>query len=105
MYNTFKTNTRSTRIQRRCDSIGESIETEIRQAIASKKPLEMTSEMIYTDIKEGVLPQYNVRTDKQELAIDLATKFEKSDAMKGELATSSEEETTKQDTTTQEKTE
>ena len=72
-------------ITRECDTIGKSLEEELREATASKKPIEMTTELIFTNQKDGVLPQYDVRTDKQEIAIDIANKHEASEAMRGDL--------------------
>lgn len=79
-------------ISRFCDTVGKSLEEELNEATTSKKPIEMTTELIFTNEKDGVLPQYNVRTDKQEIAIDIANKHEASDAMKGLLDNEDEEE-------------
>lgn len=47
---------------------GESIEELMRKASNSKEPIENVAPMIYTDRKDGVLPQYDYRTDRFEIA-------------------------------------
>lgn len=46
---------------------GQTIEMDIRRMINNKEPITGTAEIIYTERKDGVLPQYNIRTDKMEL--------------------------------------
>lgn len=70
-----------TQITRNCDSFGKSIEEEIRQAVASKQPIETASPEIYTPLKDGVMPQYDPRTDRQEIALDALDKFSKSEIL------------------------
>lgn len=65
-------------IKRKCDQFGKSIEEEIRQAVTSKSPIESIAPEIYTPLKDGVLPQYDIRTDRQEIALDLTEKYDKS---------------------------
>lgn len=62
---------------------GLSIEETIRQAIATNQPLEAKAPLIFTAASEGVVPAYNVRTDRQDLALNANDKFQGSDAMKG----------------------
>lgn len=47
---------------------GESIETKIERVVQNKEPIEDGAEIIYTEKKLGVQPQYNIRTDKWEIA-------------------------------------
>lgn len=72
-----------TQIVRHLTEEGQSIEEKIAQAIANNEPIEATAGLMYTPCKEGVLPQTDVRTDKQEIAIDACTKFDKSERAKG----------------------
>ena len=44
---------------------GESIETKIERVVRNKEPIEDGAEIIYTEKKLGVQPQYNIRTDKR----------------------------------------
>lgn len=57
---------------------GTSIEENIRAAIAGNEPIEARDEMIYTPKADGVKPEYDIRTDRQELALDATDKFSKS---------------------------
>lgn len=47
---------------------GEDIETKIERIIDNKEPIEQISPIIYTERKDGVLPQYDIRTDRFEVA-------------------------------------
>ena len=68
---------------RTCTSKGLSIEETVRRAIATNSPLEGNAPMIYTPAKDGVLPQHDIRTDRQDLALQAMDKYQASDAMKG----------------------
>ena len=48
--------------------IGESIEEKVRRVTADNTPVEAISPMIYTERKDGVRPEYNIRTDKWDIA-------------------------------------
>lgn len=71
-----------TQIVRENEKEGISIEQMIRQAIADKTPIEGGSPDIFTPMKDGVLPQYDPRTDKWEIAQEAKTKHDKSDSVK-----------------------
>ena len=62
---------------------GLSIEETVRQAIATNQPIEGKAPMIYTPAKDGVRPEFDIRTDKQNIALDAQTKYQASDIMKG----------------------
>lgn len=47
---------------------GLSLEREIERAETSKQPIEATSPQIFTPKKDGVLPEYDIRTDRFEIA-------------------------------------
>lgn len=49
---------------------GETIETKINRIVYNKEPIEDGAPIIYMDRKDGILPQYDIRTDRWELAID-----------------------------------
>ena len=54
---------------------GETIEHKVQRIVLNKEPIEDGAEIIYTEKKDGVLPQYNIRTDKWDIAqnaMDLA---------------------------------
>lgn len=52
----------------------ETIEQEIRRMLNNKEPLEGQAPLIYTDRKDGVLKQFNIRTDKFEVAAEAMDK-------------------------------
>lgn len=68
----------ATQIVRHVTEIGQSIEEMIRQSIETKAPIEATAPMIYTEKAKGVQPEHDIRTDRQELALDATDKFSKS---------------------------
>ena len=47
---------------------GESIETKVERVVQNKEPIEDGAVIIYTEKKQGVQPQYDIRTDKWEVA-------------------------------------
>lgn len=71
-------------IERTSDQDGQSIEEEIRQMVANNTPIDAKAPMIWTEEKDGVLPQYDMRTDRQELALDAIEKVQKSQIAKVE---------------------
>lgn len=64
-------------IKRECVQIGESIEEMIRRCTESNEPIDSTAPMIYTEEADGVLPQYDPRTDRFEVALDAVDKYNK----------------------------
>ena len=66
---------------------GESIEEKVAKLIENNEPITDGAPIIYTEKKDGVLPQYDIRTDKWDIAqsaMDLAnaSKIAKSKGMK-----------------------
>lgn len=66
---------------------GESIEKKVSKLIENNEPITDGAPIIYTEKKDGVLPQYDIRTDKWEIAqsaMDLAnaSKIAKSKGLK-----------------------
>lgn len=62
---------------------GLSIEETVRRAIATNSPLEGNAAPIFTAAEDGVRPEYDIRTDKQDIALQAMDKYQASDAMKG----------------------
>lgn len=61
----------------------KSLEAQLRAALAGKEPLKIDqSNLAYTERKEGILPQYDIRTDRWEIALQAATKVGKTNAAK-----------------------
>ena len=48
--------------------IGESIETKVRRITENNEPITDGAPIIYTNRDDGVLPAYNIRTDRWEVA-------------------------------------
>lgn len=80
-------------IKRPSLDIGESIEEKIRKARAEKAPIESIAPMVYTAKKDGVLPQYDIRTDRQEIALDAVDHYHASEAFKSAEAAEEQEQT------------
>lgn len=49
---------------------GETIEQKINRIVNNKEPIKDGAPIIYTDRKEGVQPQFDIRTDRFELAVE-----------------------------------
>lgn len=65
---------------------GESIEEMIRRCVANNEPIGAEAPMEYTEKAKGVYPEHDIRTDKQELALDAIDKFQKSEIAKAKAA-------------------
>lgn len=49
---------------------GESIEREVERLTTEKTPIESVSPQIFTEAKDGVLPEYDIRTDRWDIAME-----------------------------------
>lgn len=49
---------------------GETIEQRVRKLLANNEPIKDGAPEIFTERKDGVQPQYNIRTDRWELATE-----------------------------------
>lgn len=56
----------------------ESLEKRLKRILTNKEPIKDGAQRIYTERKDGVQPQYNVRTDRFELAVEAMDKVGKS---------------------------
>lgn len=61
---------------------GESIETKCARILQNKEPITDTAPIIYTAKEDGVLPAYNIRTDRFDIAIDAYDKITRSSVKK-----------------------
>lgn len=77
---------------------GKSLEREIEQQMTTKQPIIADAPMIYTSRKEGVIPAYDIRTDRFEIAQDAMGELAKSYRARREDALKSAEETTNNNT-------
>lgn len=53
---------------------GEHIEDKVIRIITTNEPIKDGAPIVYTEYKDGVRPEYNLRTDKFELAIEAMDK-------------------------------
>lgn len=72
-----------TSIKRKPTETGESVEEIVRKAIATKAPIDGGAQLIFTPASDGVRPEFDIRTDKQDLALMANDKYQASDEMKG----------------------
>ena len=49
---------------------GETIETKVRRITENKEPITDGAPVIYTDRKHGTKPEFNIRTDRFDIALD-----------------------------------
>lgn len=49
---------------------GETIETKVSRIINEKAPIEDGAPIIFTNRADGILPAYDIRTDRWDLAVD-----------------------------------
>lgn len=63
---------------------GETIETKVARIVQEKAPITDGAPIIYTDREQGVLPAYNVRTDRWDIAENAMDKINKAKIAKRE---------------------
>lgn len=56
---------------------GESIEQKVSRILNNKEPITDGAPITYTARKDGVNPQYDIRTDRWELAVDAMDNVQK----------------------------
>lgn len=67
------------------DEEGELLMTKIRRILDENEPLTDGAPLIYTPKDQGVIPEYNIRTDKWEIAMkamDRVSEYKLSEYMK-----------------------
>lgn len=64
---------------------GETIEQKINRIVNNKEPISDGAPLVYTDRKDGVQPQYDIRTDRWDIAIDAMDTVTASHQAKREL--------------------
>jgi len=73
MYKPIKPAT--TPINRNTSYKGETIEKKIQRIVNNKEPIKDGAPLTYTDRKNGVIPEYDIRTDRFEQAVEMADKI------------------------------
>lgn len=63
---------------------GERIEQKIERIMNNKEPITDGAPLIYTERKDGIQPEYDIRTDRWDVAIDAMDKVDKSHKAKRE---------------------
>ena len=53
----------------------EPLEVKLRRATEGKEPIESVAPMVYTEKSKGVIPEYDIRTDRFELAQEMMEKL------------------------------
>lgn len=64
--------------------VGETIESKVRRIVNNKEPITDGAPLIYTERKDGLKPEYDIRTDRWEVAVDAMDKVAKSAIAKRE---------------------
>lgn len=65
----------------------KSLEEQLRAALEGKEPIKIDqTNLAYTERKNGVMPMYDIRTDRWEIALKASTKVNKSNAAKRMMA-------------------
>lgn len=68
MYKKVKRNTTSMIVNK--SYVAESIERRIERMVVNKEPITDSAPLIYTERKEGVKAEHDIRTDRFDIAID-----------------------------------
>ena len=63
---------------------GETIEQKINRVVNNKEPIKDGAPIIYTERKDGVKPEFDIRTDRFEIAVDAMTTVAKTHKAKRE---------------------
>ena len=57
---------------------GETIEAKVRRIMNNNEPISDQAPLIYTERKDGINPDYDIRSDRLDYALDAMSKIEKS---------------------------
>lgn len=58
--------------------VGETIEEKVERIVANKEPITDGAPEIFTERKDGIIPGYNIRTDRFEVAAEAMDKVTRS---------------------------
>lgn len=61
---------------------GEPIETKVNRLLTNGEAIGQETDLIYTERKDGVIPLYNIKSDKFEIALDAMDKLSKSEQVR-----------------------
>lgn len=71
---------KKTQFDIKLDKDGQSIEELMRKALHSQEPIEANAKISYSERKDGVLPQFDIRTDRFDYAMMAADRVHASAA-------------------------
>ena len=57
---------------------GETIEMKFKRILENKEPVKDGAPLLYTERKDGVKAEFNIRTDRFEIAVEATDKIQKS---------------------------
>ena len=63
-------------------TVAETLEQQVERMIQNKEPIKEGTPLIYTEREQGVGPQYDIRTDRFEIAVEAMDKVTASHAAK-----------------------
>lgn len=86
MYNSKKTRATRTSLKINESYEGETIEQKVVRITQNKEPIKDGSPRVYTERKEGVRADMDIRTDRWEVAVDAMDKVQKDKVAKREAA-------------------
>lgn len=72
---------------------GETLEEKIMRIVENNEPITDGAPIVYTDRRDGVLPAYNIRTDRWDVAIDAMDKISATNIAKREEYLAAKEQT------------
>ena len=82
MYNKVRPDRTSIKVNN--SYLGERIEQKIERILHNGEPITDGAPIVYTERKDGVLPQYDIRTDRFDVAVDAMSKVDKTHKAKRE---------------------
>lgn len=71
-----------TRLIRNTSTEGETIEMKVERILTNHEPISDNAPIIFTERKNGVMPEYDIRTDKFDLALEATGHIERSNYVK-----------------------
>lgn len=74
-----------TLVRRKKTEIGESIERKVIRILTNKEPISDNAPLIYTEKGKGVRPEYDIRTDRFEVAASAMDIVHKNAIAKGNV--------------------
>lgn len=63
---------------------GETIEAKVRRVLNNKEPIKDSAPKVFTERKDGVKPEYDIRSDKWEAAVEVTNAISNSHTNKRE---------------------